>query len=606
MTGNIKVAAPHSSTADDPEPAREHIAELLLARREDCTPGQFSFVTELGVREFSYADLHASALAVAVEIQERDPGSDTVLMCPGNTFDFVRTFFGCLYAGKIAVPAYPPAQSETSRRHLAAIAADCGARIVVHSARRAGAAREAELLPGDCRTIELTSIAPRTTRGDVTLRNAAAYLQYTSGSTGSPRGVVITHDNVRQNCSSIRQWCNGSSADISLSWLPLFHDMGLVFHLLYPLTLGMRCVFLAPMSFMQRPLAWLEAISKYRATFSGAPNFAFEQCVRRAGYAGTHLDLGSWRVAYAAAEPNRAPTLREFADIYARHGFRRSALKPAYGLAENTLIATGVSSSESMRIAAYVAQDLRDGVARPAADREPATELVGCGRPVRGVRLRIVDPEHKTAQPERRVGEVWLSGACVADGYWRNPQTTATFNARIHEDASCNDYLRTGDLGFIDDGHLYVVGRIKDVMIVRGRKFYPQDIEQCASSSHTGCLPSAAIAFSVDDPSRRDEMIVVVQEIERSFVHRVRADQDAAEEIARCIRGRIFDEFALRVTDVVLLAPFRLPKTTSGKVMRRRTRQLYMDGALAAEWSALNDARANPEPNSTIVGEDSL
>ncbi|MFL6234775.1 MAG: amino acid adenylation domain-containing protein, partial [Thermoanaerobaculia bacterium] len=386
-----------------------------------------------------------------------------------------------------------------------------------------------------------------------------AFLQYTSGSTATPKGVMVTHANLLHNERMIGAAFDMDEESVVVGWLPLYHDMGLIGNVLQPLHAGGRCVLMSPVAFLQRPMRWLEAVSRYRGTVSGGPNFAYELCLRKAApEALAGLDLSSWKVAFNGAEPVRASTLERFAAAFAPCGFRREAFYPCYGLAEATLFVTGGHGARVER------------------------ERVSCGRVWMGQRVAIADPENGEERPE---GEIWISGPSVARGYWENEEATARdFHAFLPSGEG--PFLRTGDLGFLSGGELYVSGRLKDLIILRGRNHYPQDVELTAERSHPGLLPGGGAAFSVETAG--EERLVVVHEVAR---HR----KDGVEEIAEAVRRAVAAEHEVQVHEVVLIRQAGLPKTSSGKVQRRLCRQQYLQDELPVVGrSAL--AAADPAP----------
>ncbi|HKS89242.1 MAG TPA: fatty acyl-AMP ligase, partial [Stellaceae bacterium] len=403
-----------------------------------------------------------------------------------------------------------------------------------------------------------------------------ALLQYTSGSTSAPKGVTVSHRNLLANLEMIRLVCGNDSASTHVSWVPLYHDMGLVLNALQALYVGAPCVLLPPVAFLQRPSLWLRAIHEYRAVAAGGPNFAFDLCVDRQRPEELEgIDLSCWKLAVVGAEPVRAATLRRFADTFRPYGFEPKALWPGYGMAEASLLISG-----SRRGAGPIVRPLsRAGLARnavePPRDEADAQPVVGCGRVLAGERLAIVDPDGGARLGPGRIGEVWVSGPNVARGYWRNAEATAAaFEARIDGEGE-GDWLRTGDLGFLDDaGELFITGRLKDLIIVRGANHYPQDIEDTVQSCHPALQRHGGAAFAVSEADGA-EQLVVVQEVERGQRHNV-----AANEIVGQIREAIVTGHDIVPRDIALLRPGALPKTTSGKIQRGLARRLWLEGRL--------------------------
>jgi len=415
-----------------------------------------------------------------------------------------------------------------------------------------------------------------------------AFLQYTSGSTSDPKGVMVSHGNLLANSEMIRLVYGNTGATTYVSWVPLYHDMGLILNVLQTLYVGSLCVLMAPVSFMQRPLTWLRAISDYRAEFATAPNFAFDLCVNRfrpdqmAG-----IDLSGWKVALNGAEPVRAETMEHFIATFAPYGFDPTACSPAYGLAEATLLASGGGRGRGLVRRRVSREALRRHRAAAPSSEEDAPLLAGCGKTLVGERLTIVDPDTRCRLPTGDVGEIWISGPNVAQGYWQNAKaTTATFWARIKGEAE-ERWLRTGDLGFLDDmGELFITGRIKDVIIIRGINHYPQDLEDTVQASHPALRRHGGAAFSILDV-HGEERLVVVQEVERTQMRRVSID-----DIEGAIREAVATEHELAIQEIMLIRPGHLPKTTSGKIQRGLARRLFLDRRLAELEPAVPDAPA--------------
>jgi amino acid adenylation domain-containing protein/non-ribosomal peptide synthase protein (TIGR01720 family) len=556
----------------------ETISALLESRT--ATQGDdpayiFLSYSETGIREerLTYAELDRRARAIGASLQEVGAGGERVVLLLPPGPEFVAAFFGCLYAGAVAVPALPPRRRGDER--LRAICRDSCPRVALATAGHLqGLESAAAEIP------ELAAahrMSPAREGGADWQRpelgpDALAFLQYTSGSTSSPKGVMVSHGNLLHNEERIRHTFEQSSDSIVLGWLPLHHDMGLIGTVLQPLYTGVVCFLMTPGAFLQRPARWLEAISRYRATTSGGPDFAYELCVRKVAPAEReNLDLSSWRVAFNGAEPVRASTLRRFAAAFAPCGFRAAAFRPCYGLAEATLLVSGWRAGGEPRVCALAAEALErhEAVAATVEGRE----LVGCGAPQQIV--LAADPESGTPCPPGRIGEIWVAGPSVAQGYWQRPEeTAATFGARLADGSG--PFLRTGDLGFLADGELFVTGRLKDLLILRGRNHYPQDLERSAESSHPGLRPGASAAFAVDAEGGGEERLVLVCEVERRA--QLRTEELAA--VAQAVRRAVAEEHGVAVSGVALLRTGTIPKTSSGKIRRRECRARYLSGGL--------------------------
>ncbi|WP_437779136.1 amino acid adenylation domain-containing protein [Sorangium sp. So ce1097] len=563
----------------------------LLRRRAEQRPSAHAYTFlldgETDARSMTYGELDLRARALAAELQAGARAGERALLLVPPGLDFIAAFFGCLYAGLVAVPV-PLPQRKRGLLRVLAIVRDCRPSVVLTTEAFLGAVA---MLRDDPSFAELSHLrcvavdAVRDGQGDAwraprVTAETVAFLQYTSGSTGTPKGVVLTHGNLLRNELLIQRAFAHTEESVIVGWLPPHHDMGLIGNILQPLYVGVPCIQLSPEHFLMRPRRWLDAISRYRATTSGGPNFAYELCVskippeQREG-----LDLGSWKVAFNGAEPVRAATLDRFAEAFAPAGFRRDAFYPCYGLAEATLLVTGGAADAPPVVRKVDRAALEEGRAvLDPRDPEEGLSLVGCGGSPAGDEVRIVDPEAHRPCDDERVGEIWVAGASVAQGYWERPEETAqTFEARLSTGEG--PFLRTGDLGFVSRGELYVTGRLKDLIIVRGRNLYPQDIELTAEQSHPGLRAGGGAAFAVDEGG--EERVVVVQELGR----RAPASADPAE-IGAAIERAVADRHEVGVHAVVLIKPGSLPRTTSGKVQRRACRGRFLDGSLDVVWQS--------------------
>ncbi len=566
------------------ETASTWIKVLQARAAESPTVRAYTFLAE-GEEEsesLTYAELESRARALAACLQGAGAAGERALLLYSPGLDFIAGFLGCLYAGCVAVPAYPPRSARTLPR-LRAIAKDAGPAVVLTTSDllsgvetlggRLPELSGVQWLATD--TLDVERLAGEWREPEVN-GDTLAFLQYTSGSTALPKGVMVTHGNLLHNEEMIQAAFRQSERSVIAGWLPLYHDMGLIGNVLQPLYAGAPCVLMSPVAFLQRPLRWLRAISRYRATTSGGPNFAYDLCVKRIPPAERHgLDLSCWEVAFNGAEPVRADTLERFAEAFAPFGFRRKVFYPCYGLAEATLFVSGGRVEEPPVVAGFRPGDLeRDRVA-PADSLDPsARSLVGNGTAWDGQEIVIADPETGLRCPPDQVGEIWVAGPSIAGGYWGRPEESErTFQARLADDPGAGPFLRTGDLGFLSNGELFVAGRLKDLIILRGRNLYPQDLELTAERSHAALRPGCGAAFSADVAG--EERLVIVFELER------RRESEAGPA-ADAIRRAVAEEHEAQVHEVVLVRMGSVPKTSSGKIQRHACRAAWLDGRVEA------------------------
>ncbi|MBI4410450.1 MAG: fatty acyl-AMP ligase [Gemmatimonadetes bacterium] len=541
----------------------------------------------------TYGELDERARATAAMLQESGvaPGDRALLLYPPG-LDFMSAFFGSLYAGAVAVPAYPPNPPHPSRGlpRLLAVLGEAGVRVVLSTEAVAAGlpalaphAPELAALPW-LATDRLAAGAADSWRDPGIGPRALAFLQFTSGSTASPRGVMVGHGNLLHNLAYANHLAENDATSVSLSWLPVIHDMGLIEGVLQPLYAGFPAYLMAPNSFLQRPLRWLQAISRYRVTNSGGPNFAYDLCVRKvAPEQRAALDLSSWRMAFNGAEPIRRDTLRAFHDAFRGCGFRWSAFYPVYGLAEATLLVSSGGRDYEPVIAELDAGELARGVVAHQNGGRTAA-LVASGRLGFGTRVEIVDPATRTRAAPGRIGEIWIASPSVAHGYWERPEETErTFRAYL-ADTGEGPFLRTGDLGFLADGELFIAGRLKDVLIVRGAKHFPQDIELDVERRHPAIRPGCSAAFSCDDGEA--ERVVVAAEVDPRALRRA-APAALVEEVVLAVREGVAAEHGIQLHAVALLGLGGVPRTSSGKVRRTACRAAFLAGTLdeVARWS---------------------
>jgi len=552
----------------------------ILRRRAQEQGDQriYTFLHGDDAESLTYGQLDARVQSRAAVLVERcKPGERVLLLYPPG-LDYIVSLFACMYAGVIAVPAYLPRPNRPLSR-LESIIADSQPSLALTSSEilnsPRGVLRQASGPISQLRSLATDSnpLAAPFDAGRRISADAPVILQYTSGSTASPRGVVLTHANLVLNAAMIQQNFPLGPESSTVFWLPPYHDMGLIGGILQPMCTGFPVTLMSPVAFLQRPVRWLQAISRFRATCSGGPNFAFDLCVRRISEEEKDgLDLSSWSVAFSGAEPIRKETLDEFSAAFARCGFRRSSLHPCYGLAEATLMATGIDPAEGMKFETVSRAALEQNRVEPARDAEgdDACTLVSSGRAAGCQQVCIVDPATFEPCPAGRIGEVWISGPNVALGYWRQKEKSQeTFHASLA--GGEGPFLRTGDLGFMRDGELFITGRLKDLIIIHGQNHYPHDIEFTAQRSHPALQPSSSAAFSV----LRDgfERLVIVQELD---VRRGPVD----DEIATRIRRSVTETHDLQVDEIVMVRAWTIPRTTSGKIQRYLCRAAYLEGTL--------------------------
>lgn len=559
---------------------------VRIARwRSDFQPEDlaYTFLVDGETEELnlSYAELDYRAQAIAVALRKIAQPGDRALLLYEPGLDYILAFYGCLYAGIMAVPVFPPDVLRIDRTlpRLKAIMDDAKATVLMTTAN---AAHLAEMLEGDGQIL---------TTDDLNYEIAAdwiapsvdadrlAYLQYTSGSTGTPKGVMVSHRNLIYNVACIDR---GESQGVTgVTWLPTYHDFGLIGAVVLPMYSGRRTISMSPLAFMQRPARWLEAITRYGGTFTGAPNFSYDLCVRKIKPADRRgLDLSTLTVALNGAEPVRKETMDRFIEAFEPYGFRRDAFVACYGLAEATLGVTGGIWPQYPRVKYFQAAALEQHDAQVVDSLElNAREIVSCGPAIPDTEVAIVDPDTELRRPENAVGEIWVRGPGVAEGYWDNAGATRQTYGAFIRDTGEGPYLRTGDLGFMHEGELYVTGRCKDLVIVCGRNHYPQDIEMTTQRAHANLKPECTAAFALDIAGQ--ERLIVVQEL-------LRPRKSNMDEVVNAVREAITLAHEIPVYSVVLIQPGTINKTSSGKIQRRACKQAFLDGRLRVvhQWQA--------------------
>ncbi len=531
----------------------------------------------------TYGQLHARATLIAARLRQNLASGERGLLLYPSGLDYVVAFFACLYADILAVPAYPPTSSNPQRAgRLLGIVRDASPKAVLTDSEGAGRLDLIQRQHPELKSLAVFATDHLDESGDRELTlpqprpDDLAFLQYTSGSIGSPKGVMVNHANLMTNEAAIQAGLGLTSEDIGLSWLPFYHDMGLIGGILQPVYTGFPMLLMSPMRFLQHPLDWLTAISSHRVTLSGGPNFAYELCVRKIKPSERPgLDLRSWTVASNGSEPIHPQTMERFTQAFAPCGFTQAAFYPCYGLAEATLFVAGPARGTVPIVRRFDKSALQEKRVAIATDDKNAVPLPACGRSWGDHTIAIVEPRSGEPCNPGRIGEIWVSGASVAQGYWNQPEETEhTFRAYMTPGGG--SYLRTGDLGFIHEGELFISGRLKDLIIIRGRNYHPQDIERVLDDAAAGLRPRCSAAFSVTIDG--EERLVVAAEVQREVI---KQDTDEREALMAAIRTTITERCELEVFAVVLIVPGSIPKTSSGKIRRQACKAGFEDGTLA-------------------------
>jgi acyl-CoA synthetase (AMP-forming)/AMP-acid ligase II/acyl carrier protein len=567
----------------------------ILQTRATYTPDTTAYIFlrdgDDDEERITYRELDQAARKIAYHLRLTGAAGDRALMLFPPGLEFVKALFGCFYAGVIAVPAYAPRKNRSLDR-IKMLVVDSGSTLVLSNADISQAIERSFSDLDELKQMKWLIMEDITTDGNIdtgagvaSLPGEVALLQYTSGSTGQPKGVMVTHRNIMRNCDFIRSSFGFSHQSIGVSWLPTFHDMGLVGQIFQPVFTGFTSVLMPPVTFLQKPIRWMKAFSKYRGTMGGAPNFAFDLLAdsttpeEREG-----LDLSSIKTIYCGAEPIRKSTFDRFADVYKAYGLTPEMLYPCYGMAETTLITSGPPALRGPVYLCVSGNALeKNRIEQVPTDHPDARYLTGVGFPWLDTRVRIIDPEKLIQCNDEKVGEVWVTGSSVTYGYWNNQEiTTAVFQAKLNDEPDTN-WLRTGDLGFYHNGELYITGRLKDVIIIHGRNYYPQDIEFHTENSHPALQSNASAAFSVDVDN--EEKLVIVAEVQRSFIR----DLDV-NSVCDAIREQISEEFELEVYAIQLLRTASILKTSSGKIQRKACRDGFLNKTLLVVGESINES----------------
>ena len=561
-----------------------HMLRHRAAVDSDRTAFVFLTGDDLQESRLTYAQLDQEARAIAVTLAKHNVSRQPVLLLEPPGLRFMAALFGCLYAGRIVVPSYPPGPKEgtKSASRFLRVVQDAQPAVVIGSGKSLETAQS--IVSAELACVDLDSLTgqaeddwtePKLSHSDVAL------IQYTSGSTGAPKGVTLTHGNFLTNLQSIAIATDVSERSVGVSWLPPYHDMGLTCILL-PVYVGFMVAHMSPNQFLFRPLCWLEAVTRYRVTICTAPNFAYEICTNRiAEEQRSQLNLSSWEVALNGAEPIRHETLNRFSKAFAGCGFKSTTMQPCYGLAEATLWVSGKPVQTEPLVGCFSKSDLERGLVVPLGQAEtnafhgtlPKRMLASNGRVADGFDLKIVNPRTGSDSSANEVGEILIAGPSVSLGYWKNEEATREAFVDVAEVKGAKRFLKTGDLGFVHNGELYITGRLKDLIIVRGLNYYPQDIEQASEAAHPAVMTNGACAFAVEGDD--GEKVVVACEIART-----QARKADLNEVMNLMRAAVGEELELQVSSVVLLKQGALPRTTSGKLRRSACAQAYLDGIL--------------------------
>jgi len=579
----------------------------LMGDRAQLLPDQRAFIFlkngEAVQSWVTYRDLDQQARAIATYLTScATMGDRAVLIYPYDAgLEFIAAFLGCLYAGIVAVPSHPP-RNQSSLEDLRGRFISSGARLLLTSASLQPRLKR-QLKTSDAEDTSIQAsiqwFATDTLSISANLDwqrpeihpDTLAFLQYTSGSTGLPKGVMITHGCLLQNQELLKHAFGHTEKLVGIGWLPLFHDMGLIGNVLQTLYVGTACVLMSPLAFVQKPVRWLQAISTYQGTTSGGPNFAYDLLCRHVTEQQCEgLNLSHWDVAFSGAEPVRSETLDAFTTKFSPYGFRREAFYPCYGMAEATLFITGGKKAKSPHARYVDAIALEENqVVETNAHYSHARALVGCGHPWLDYQITIAHPETCYPCPPNQVGEIWVSGAGLGKGYWNeSDKTMQTFQAYLAGTGN-GPFLRTGDLGFLQGGELFITGRLHDVLVFWGLNHYPEHIEHTVETCHSGFQPNGGAAFAVS--VNGSDRLVIVQEVKPRYRDRVRVN-----DVVESIRWTIFDQHFVDVYGIALVKPGGIPKTSSGKIQRRVCRDQY----LAGELEILDEWRSPPTTISDI------
>ncbi|MBN3527359.1 AMP-binding protein [Paenibacillus apiarius] len=533
----------------------------------------------------TYRELRLQSQKLAAYFQFLNLEGERIMILLPSGIDYIIAFFGCIYAKALPVPVYPPSKSRNADR-IASIHDDAKPALII-----AQSPKDSEKLPETMRNAHVIQL-DEILRGDYEFVNQdesitcdnIAFLQYTSGSTSTPKGVMVSHRNLLHNFEMMKQRFQHSDNTVMATWLPIYHDMGLIGNVLQNIYNGGSCYVMSPLDFVQKPIRWLRTIGKYGVTYSGGPDFAYRLCLQKiTDEDKMDLNLSHWANAFNGAEPVRAETIREFCNGFRACGFREEAMLPSYGLAEGTLCVTVGERGSPPKLLHIDEKALQENeIVVAGRSAIAARTKVGCGQILSHQLIKIVNPAAMLECAAGKAGEIWIQGDSVAKGYWGAPAgSEATFAACL-SDTGEGPFLRTGDLGFIHEGELYITGRLKDLIIIRGQNYYPHDIEEIAASCHPEINAASTAAFSID--VHGNEELVVLCEMNREFKHAVQRQQldmdMCLRDITRHIKTKIIEKLQLHAYDVQIVKPLHIPKTSSNKIQRRKCKDMYLNGSL--------------------------
>lgn len=587
------------------EPSDTLLSLLNHRSQQPTSHPAFTFLAdgEATATHLSYKELDQRAKAIAAVLQAQQAAGERALLLYHPGLEYIAAFFGCLYAGVVAVPAYPPHPKRPMPR-LKAILEDASATIALTTSDILETLQRRD--DDQLKTLTLIATDTISTEHAATWQqpaitgNTLAFLQYTSGSTSTPKGVKITHHNLLYTIYDLYAGWNHTEESVMVTWMPIFHDLGLIYGILTPIYGHYHCVLMAPATFIQKPARWLQAITDYKGTHTHAPNFAYELCLRKVTAEQLEtIDLSSLQMALNAAEPIRVETLQNFTNMYQPYGFRYEAFCAGYGLAEASVKVSAERVHHSTVYRSLDAAALEQNQLVLTSNSDKAHLIVGCGRSEIGADIRIVNPQTLAQCAADEVGEIWVSSLSIAQGYWNRPQATQeTFHAYT-ADTNEGPFMRTGDLGFYEaqEKELYITGRLKDLLIIRGRNHYPHDIELTVERAHAALRPGCGAAFSLTIDG--EEKLAVVQELNRTFVR----DFDE-EEIFTAIREAVSTEHELQIQAIALLRTGQLLKTSSGKIQRQGNKQAFLNDELVelARWEMAPESESTPLPSPELNG----